>query len=220
MKSFRYQSGVSKSVPGILNPSFILNGVRDFDSKYSYWQQQMSIYRALIESKLGEGTVVPEFGVIPVRLGYSPQGSIGNMKEGIGAKEVKDSTGKSLHLSFAKVPLEVSPTKQPEKITRCYDDAIKIPAILDITTINPTGWKQMSKADEIKSSMQQVREDKVDVKSEPTPAVEVAKTAPPSKSILEKSEDEIAEDLAGPTVDISIEDLINSACADLPNVEF
>ena len=215
MKSFRYQSGVSKSVPGILNPSFILNGIRNFENSFSYWQQQMSIYRVLIESKLGEGTVVPEFGVIPVRLGYSPQGSIGNMKEGIGAREVKDSTGKSLHLSFAKVPLEMSPTKQPEKITRCYDDAIKIPAILDITTINPTGWKQMSKADEIKSSMQQVREDKVDVKNEPTPEVEVAKVAPPSKSMDGKSADDIAKELAGPESDISIEDLINGACQDV-----
>ena len=214
MKSFRYQSGATKSVPGFKNTTFTVNGIRNFEDKYSYWQQQMSIYRMLIESKLGEGTVVPEFGVIPVRLGYDVQGKIGDrIKESIGAYEVFDKEGKSLHLSFAVAPMELSPTKSSEKITRCYDDAIRIPAILDITTINPTGWKQMSKADELKSSLEQVRRDAVSVKSEPKAEVEVAVTPQPTKTLKETSADEIAQSLSGPEIDVSIEDLINGACS-------
>lgn len=214
MKSFRYQAGASKSVPGFKNTTFILNGIRGFDSKYSYWQQQMSIYRMLIESKLGKGTVVPEFGVIPVRLGYAVEGSIDDyVVPGIGAHKLTGKDGKALHLDFSNAPLEMSPSKHPERVTRCYDDAIRIPAIEDITTINPTGWKQMSKADELKSSLQQVRQDGVSVKSEPKAEVEVVAAPSEQRELKSMSPDEIAQELAGPEVDVSIEDLINGACS-------
>lgn len=214
MKSFRYQAGASKSVPGFKNTTFILNGIRGFDNKYSYWQQQMSIYRMLIESKLGKGTVVPEFGVIPVRLGYSVEGSIdAYVVPGIGAHKLTGKDGKALHLDFSIAPLEMSASKQPERVTRCYDDAIRIPAIEDITTINPTGWKQMSKADELRSSLQQVRQDGVSVKSEPKAEVEVVAAPSEQKELSSMSPDEIAQELAGPEVDVSIEDLINGACS-------
>ena len=213
MKSFRYQSGASKAVPGFNTPTFMLNGIRNFDTKYSYWQQQMSIYRMLIESKLGEGTVVPEFGVIPVRLGYQAEGSVDDfIVPGIGAHRIKDKEGKPVGLSFATAPMEISPSKTPERITRCYDDAIRIPAILDITTINPTGWKQLSKADEMKASLEQVRRDAVKVSSEPRAEVEVAAAPQQQKSLGEMTADEIASGLAGPTVDVSIEDLLTGAC--------
>lgn len=213
MKSFRYQSGATKSVPGFRNSSFILNGLRNFDTKYEYWQKQMSIYRMLIESKLGEGTVVPEFGVIPVRLGYNPQGTIDDyVVPGIGANKMTGADGKALHLDFSLAPMEQSPTKAPERITRCYDDAIRIPAILDITTINPTGWKQMSKADELKSSLEEVRKEVVKVSNEPVPQVETTPAPKEQKSLKSMTQDEIAEELAGPEVDVTIEELIAGAC--------
>ena len=71
----------------------------------------------------------------------------------------------------------------------------------------------MSKADELKSSLEQVRRDAVSVKSEPKAEVEVAATPQPAKTLKETSADEIAESLSGPEIDVSIEDLINGACS-------
>jgi len=214
MKSFRYQSGVTKTVPGFTTDRFVINGMRNLDRDYEHWQQQMSIYRMLIESKLGKDTVVPEFGVIPVRLGYNVEGTVSDYTiEGIGAKKITGKDGKAFHLSFASAPFEQAPNRAAEPLTRCYDDAIRIPAILDITTINPTGWKQMSKADELRSSLDQVRQNRTSVKEDPKPTVEVVSSPTSTRKLSSMSQDEIAAEIAGPEIDVSIEDLIDGACS-------
>lgn len=113
------------------------------------WRKQLSMYKAMIESLLGPGTVSPVLGIIPVRLGYTPSGSIDpNPVPGIGAHKVYDATGKNMYLSFEAAPMETSPKGGPEPITRCYDQPIRLDAIEKLDDINPEGWKDTTAADE------------------------------------------------------------------------
>ena len=165
MKSFRYNAGAVEQVPGFKTMTFTINGKRDIQKDMDKWRKQMSMYKAMIESKLGKGTVSSELGVIPVRLGYSPVGSIDPyVVPGVGAHKINDSTGKPLHLSFSDVPTEKTPSGGREHVTRCYDQPIRLDAIEKLDDINPEGWKEMSAADTVRSGLNAARD-----KAQPAP---------------------------------------------------
>ena len=159
MKSFRYQSGSVAQVPGFNSMFFTINGKRNIETDMDKWRKQMSMYKAMIESKLGAGTVSDDLGVIPIRLGYSADGTIDPyVVQGVGAHKLQDRLGKPLHLNFASAPMEKSPSGAQEPITRCYDEPIKLQAITKLDDINPEGWKQMGTAENLRRDLNLAKE--------------------------------------------------------------
>lgn len=207
MKSFRYVQG---KIAEFNNGGLILNGLGEAENHYNSWQKQMSIYKALIESFFGEGSVSPEFGVVPVRLGYPAGGDTKNDTKAesvIGTGKVTAADGSPLHVDISsKLPLDGN-----EPVTRCYDEVIKIPAITDISKINPEGWATLSKADRIGQSF---REAKIKASNAEIQNVEVEVAKEPTNkgSIDEASEEDVARGLQGPSIDLSIEELLAGAC--------
>ena len=159
MKSFRYQSGSVAQVPGFNSMFFTINGKRNIEADMDKWRKQMSMYKAMIESKLGAGTVSDDLGVIPIRLGYSADGTIDPyVVQCVGAHKLQDRLGKPLHLNFASAPMEKSPSGAQEPITRCYDEPIKLQAITKLDDINPEGWQQMGTAENLRRDLNLAKE--------------------------------------------------------------
>ena len=217
MKSFRFAEGASAQPRGFKNTNFILNGLRNFEETAEGWRKQMSIYRVLMEMHFGEGSVSTEFGVIPVRLDYNPTGvKFGNVKEGVGSQEMTGVDGKPFHINFdSKHKLEKTPSgKSNEPITRCFDDAVKLDAILDITTINPDGWKTMSRADKLNQSFEEARKQTTEkeTKEEQAPIVETGEAPPKGPSLETLSDKEVEDRIAGEDIEISFEEFNEDEC--------
>lgn len=221
MKSFRFDENATAKPRGFRNTNFILNGLRNFEETAEGWRKQMSIYRALIiqQMKLSGDAVSTEFGVIPVRLDYNPTGvNFGDVEEAVGSQKMTDVNGKPFHINLdSKHKLEKTPSgKSSESITRCFDDAIRLEAILDVTTINPDGWKTMSRADKLNQSFEEARRQESSEKKvtqEPMPIVEMGKAPAQEPSLSTLDSKEVEDIIAGRHLEISFEDFNEDECS-------
>ena len=152
MKSFRYAETAVSAVPGFNNTQFYINGLRyseDLHISMDKWQQQLSLYKAIIEHYLGNGCIA-SLGVIPIALTYSlPEGTaVGNktvntLPIGDQIREVKVpfNGDKNKMVNF-----RISLKRNREMITTVAGkaDFIKIAPIDDIRQISSNMWTRQN----------------------------------------------------------------------------
>lgn len=217
MKSFRYQQGVSAKVPGFKSLFFTINGKRNIEKDMDKWRKQLSMYKVMIESKLGENTVAEDVGVIPIRLGYTVEGSIDPfIVPGIGAHKLVDDEGQPKYASFEPISklIETTPNNTEESVTRCYDDVIKLQAITKLTDINPEGWQTMTEGDKVayklSSTKASAEEAKAHLPLQDSPKIEGDIKV--SKPLNELTKEEALKEFTEKDLDDDITDqLVNAA---------
>lgn len=159
MKSFFYSKGNSK----IFNNKLNIEGFGLSDKMVKKWSDQLNLYREIINSKLNNDLAVASISIVPVRLGYNPEGCFVDKGfrykalGGIGKIMRRGNTRNSkVEVSFLqKNGNQPTLANNTDTATRCYDEVISV-GLTKITDISPDNWGVETKASSINRAINDI----------------------------------------------------------------